>query len=277
MKVSIIIPAFNEEKSIKECLVTLLNQKYPDYEIIVVDDGSTDRTKLVVQSLKSKLIHFHEQNHEGAGAARNLGAKYAKGEILVFVDADMTFEKVFIKKLVAPIISKKANGTFSKDEFVSNWSNIWSRCWNWNFNLPSRRRLPKNYPDRQKVFRAILKSKFHKVGGFTPGGYTDDWSLSEKLHEMAVNAEGARFYHRNPDSLGEVFTQARWAAKRPYKFGILGAAVALVRVSVVGSLFWGIVKSVLHTDPRFLIFKFVFNTGQTVGIINYYVTKKGTK
>ncbi|KKR25761.1 MAG: putative glycosyltransferase [Microgenomates group bacterium GW2011_GWC1_39_7b] len=98
MKVSVIIPAYNEQASIAACLQSLQNQSFKDLEIIVVDDGSTDKTfdvlsKFKMQSSKFKIL---DQNHEGAGMARNLGVKNATGKILVFVDADMVFDKEFI-------------------------------------------------------------------------------------------------------------------------------------------------------------------------------------
>src|SRR5258708_287940 len=103
--------------------------------------------------------------------ASNLGAKQAKGKILVFVDADMTFHPNFLQKLIEPILKEKAQGTFSKDEYVSNWENIWAKCWNINEGLPPKRRLPLSKPNHQKVFRSILKSEFDRVGGFSKGGY----------------------------------------------------------------------------------------------------------
>src|SRR3989344_8477717 len=127
MKVSVIIPVYNEEKVIQYCLESLKNQTFRDMEIIVVDDGSTDRTQELVKGVMLLI-----QDHKGPGEARNFGAKQAKGEILVFVDADMTFDKDFIKELIKPIITEKSKGTFSKDEKVSNWDNIWAKCWNIN-------------------------------------------------------------------------------------------------------------------------------------------------
>src|SRR3989344_1367122 len=200
MKVTVIIPTYNEEDVIGDCLESLSKQTYHDFEIIVVDDGSTDKTIEVLQKFQIPNSKFQilRQKHGGPGAARNLGAGRASGEVLVFVDADMTFDKNFLKNLVKPILSGKTKGTFSKYEYVSNWENVWARCWNINQNWEERRRHPKYYPDKQKVFRAILKSEFDKVGGFTPGGYTDDYSLYEKLGYMAVSAQGAIFYHKNP-------------------------------------------------------------------------------
>ena len=125
--ISVIMPAFNEEKSIGECLKSLKNQSYKPIEIIVVDDGSHDNTLKIISNLKSQTSNLKllRQNHLGPGPARNLGASNSKGEILVFVDADMTFDKKFIKDLVKPIVEGKTIGTFSKNEMVKNKDNIW--------------------------------------------------------------------------------------------------------------------------------------------------------
>ena len=279
MKISIIIPSYNEEGVIKLCLESLFKQSLKDFEIIVVDDGSTDGTYEILSKLKntkSELVAI-KGKHKGAGAARNLGAKSAKGEILVFVDADMTFDKNFLKMLVKPIISGKAKGTFSKDEIVSNWNNIWAKCWNINEGWENRKRHPKKYPNTQKVFRSILKSEFDRVGGFTPGGYNDDWSLSEKLGYESDLAPKAFFYHKNPGSLKEVFNHAKWVGKRPYKLGILGSVFALIRSSFPISIIIGFFKFLITAQFAFILFKVIYDFGIFIGIIKFMFTKKGAK
>ncbi len=87
--VSVIIPAWNAEKLIKETIESALNQTYPNIEIIVVDDGSTDDTAEVVKSIKDPRITYHYQENTGLPACgRNKGAKLAKGEYLAFLDSD---------------------------------------------------------------------------------------------------------------------------------------------------------------------------------------------
>lgn len=279
MTISVIVPTYNEKATLGKCIESLDFQTHNDFEIIVVDDGSTDSTFQVVSKLKIKNLKFKivRQMHLGAGAARNLGAEAAVGEILVFVDADMTFDKDFLGNLVEPIEKGLTQGTFSKEEYVANWDNIWARSWNTNEGWEDRRRHPRNYPDQEPVFRAILKSEFDKVGGFTPGGYDDDWSLYKKLGYKAVNAPGAIFYHNNPESLIEVFKQAKWAGKRVYKLDFLGYIVALIRSSLPVSILVGLYKSFVIFNFQFLIFKIVYDFGIFAGILEMLLTGKKSK
>ena len=273
-----IIPIFNEEKTIGD-VIKIVGSWPMQPEIVVVDDGSTDGTLEILKNLEKSLpdFKFTKQNHKGPGAARNLGAKMAKGGILVFVDADMTFETDFIKNLVKPIEDDNSKGTFSKEEYVSNWGNPWARSWNINEGWEEKRRHPVNYPDFQPVFRAILKSEFDRVGGFTPGGYDDDWSLYKKLGYQAMNAPGAVFYHKNPAILLEVFRQAKWIGKRKYKLGTLGNFYALVRASLPFSLIIGVYKAFLNRNLHFLVFKTVYDFGIFVGILELIIKNKKVK
>lgn len=277
--ISIIIPTYNEEDVILKCLYSLEIQTGVDFEVIVVDDGSTDKTLRVLSDLRSKIydLGILKQEHKGPGAGRNLGAKSAKGDILVFIDSDMTFDKHFLKMLVKPILAGKTKGTFSKDEMVSNWDKPLARAYSINEGWERKKRHPKNYPDTQKVFRAILKSEFDRVGGFTAGGYNDDWSLSEKLGYEATVAEKAIFFHKNPDNLKEIFKHAQWVGKRRYKLGAIGYMVALIRASLPVSVFLGILRSTYYMLPAYLIFKIVYDFGVFIGIIKYMFTNKGAK
>lgn len=266
MKVSIIIPVFNEEKVISKCLDSLKKQTYKDLEIIVVDDGSIDKTPGILSNLKTQISKFKilNQNHLGAGPARNLGAKYALGKILVFVDADMEFDEKFIDKLIAPIRDEKVIGTFSKEEYVLNKNSIWSKCWNINKGLPFNKMHPINYPNQQPVFRAILKEEFDKAGGFKSIGYIDDLTLAEKLGIKAKVAKGAIFYHRNPDNLQEIYQQARWIGKsefkrRKIKNETIMKLVTIIRYSLPLSILNGVIGIIRSGLPQYFLFKIIYD------------------
>jgi len=200
---SVIIPAYNEEKDIGQCLASLMIQDYPNYEVIVVDDGSIDNTKNIVTRF-TKLQNFKLINgeHKGPGFSRNLGAKSSKGEILVFVDCDMLFPKDYLSTLVKPIL-ENVIGTAEETQIVTNSDNIWSRC------------LGKVITDKSMkeriIFRAIKKDEFFKMGGFDPKyGYADDKTFWFKYQVKSVIAPGCYCYHKNPSTLKEVYKQSKW-------------------------------------------------------------------
>ena len=96
--VSIIIPVFNGEKTIRECLKGVLNSDYKSFEIIVVDDGSMDKTLEIVKNFgRVKLL---TQTNSGSATAKNHGARNAKGEFFYFLDSDVVIFKDAISKLV---------------------------------------------------------------------------------------------------------------------------------------------------------------------------------
>jgi glycosyltransferase involved in cell wall biosynthesis len=260
--ISVIIPVYNAAEEIGRCLASLKQQTLKPEQIIVVDDGSTDKTLEKIKEFKLTLLR---QKHQGPALARNFGAQKARGEILVFVDADMSFTPDFLAKLTAPIRSGQAQGTWSADEMVANWSNVWARCWNYNQGRRRPQMIARKRGQR-KVFRAILKSEFNRVKGFEPIGYTDDWTLVDKLGYSPAITQ-AKFFHQNPDRLIKVFSQARWIGKRPYKFGRLGTLIAVFRANAAFSVIIGLSKAIVYLEPRFLIFKLVYDLGILIGAL----------
>ena len=274
--VSIIIPTYNEQENIENCILSLSGQTLKPKEIIIVDDGSTDDTLQILKSLKD--LKVLTQTHKGPGTARNLGASKASGEILVFVDADMTFHKNFLNKLIAPIVNKKTIGTFSKDEQVANLDNFWASSWSLVRGFQPGKMHPEDSPDKQPVFRAILKTEFTKVNGFDENrGYDDDWSLSEKLGVLAINAPGAVFYHSNPASVKEFFTQAKWLSKRKYKFGLVGQIINLVKYSIPVSTLMGLKLSYKQKNFKLVFSQLIFDLARSAGLLEHVFLKRAAR
>ncbi len=270
---SAILAVYNAEKTIRACIDSLLIQTV-SIEIIVIDDGSTDRTLSIIKEYSD--VKLLTQAHKGPALARNLGGRSACSEILLFVDADMVFDPNYAQDLVEPIITGKVVGTYTTEERVANWENIWARCWNIQEGWEDRKRFPKNPPKYGTDFRAILKSEFDRVGEFDNIGYTDTWSLFAKLGVRPLRTR-AVCYHANPATLSAVYVQARWLAKRPYKLGMIGTLYALARTSLPVSLIVAPVKAVLNLEPRYIVFKLVYDLGRFVGIIEKLLTGKTSK
>lgn len=91
--VSIIIPAYNAEKFILETINSALNQSYTPIEIIVVDDGSTDKTVAIINAKKSEQIKVISKNNEGASKAKQIGLDHANGQFIQYLDADDILSK----------------------------------------------------------------------------------------------------------------------------------------------------------------------------------------
>jgi glycosyltransferase involved in cell wall biosynthesis len=98
--ISIVIPLFNKERQVAKTLQSVFAQTYSDYEIIVVNDGSTDRSGEIVASFTDKRIRLIEQVNSGVSVARNRGIVEAKGEFVALLDADDEWKPDFLSTLV---------------------------------------------------------------------------------------------------------------------------------------------------------------------------------
>ena len=95
-KFSIIIPVYNVEKYIDNCLKSIMNQTFKDYEIIVVNDGTKDNSMDIVKKYDVTIV---EQKNQGLSAARNTGVNHATGEYLIFLDSDDSWNKDLLKEI----------------------------------------------------------------------------------------------------------------------------------------------------------------------------------
>jgi len=96
--VSVVIPTYNAGSTLRECLKSIFNSDYSSFEVIAVDDASTDNTLEILEEFNCKIIKLPE--NKGAANARNVGAKEAKGEIIFFTDSDCIVQKDTISKIV---------------------------------------------------------------------------------------------------------------------------------------------------------------------------------
>lgn len=102
MTVSIIVPIYNAEKYLQRCLNSVLKQTYQDYELILINDGSTDSSGIICDRYKNesdKIVVVHKQN-KGSASARNIGLGLARGKYISFIDADDYVSEYFLEKMV---------------------------------------------------------------------------------------------------------------------------------------------------------------------------------
>lgn len=103
MTVSIIIPVFNAESTIERCLASILCQSYKDFELIIIDDGSTDNSLLLCKKILSedkRAIIVHQENR-GVSTARNAGIRIAQGKWITFIDADDYIDSNYLETFIA--------------------------------------------------------------------------------------------------------------------------------------------------------------------------------
>jgi|SRR3989344_245478 len=211
-KVTIVMPVYNEEKLVSNAIQSLSNQTYKDIEIIVIDDGSTDKTVEKVKQFPS--VRLIKKEHGGTGKAWNMGAELATGKIMVLFAGDMQAPKDYIEKLVRPIIKGEAKGTLHDMEYILNSDNTWARCWAARWGKRDGKYVsfisgtPSGWTPN---FEAILIDEYLRRGGMDPKrGYADDQSIGERNFVKFKIVYDCFLHHNYPSSLKETFFQARW-------------------------------------------------------------------
>lgn len=112
--ISVILPTYNRAKEIPKSIESILNQTYKDFELIIIDDGSTDNTQEVVATYQDHRIHYIKNmtSEHGVSTARNIGIRESKGEYITFNDSDDIFYSDKLERQLAFIERKKADVTF---------------------------------------------------------------------------------------------------------------------------------------------------------------------
>lgn len=131
IKVSVILPVYNGEKYIKKCMESLIGQTLKEIEIICVDDGSVDGTLEALKAYENlDNVTVITQENAGAGAARNKGMSYAKGEYLSFLDADDIFEKDMLEVAYNKAVEDKADMVvFNSDQYYEDMQEYKKADW----------------------------------------------------------------------------------------------------------------------------------------------------
>ena len=276
--VTVVVPMYNEADCIGECVQSLLQQEFSPLEVLIVDDGSTDESVSVCEKLNVTVL---TPEHLGPGAARNLGARHAKGNILVFADADMVLASDYVSKLTAPIASGEVVATCHWDELVLDWENPLARCETYYRGLSERRRQPIEPPAGEEVYRAVRKDFFFAAGGFAENaGRGDDSSVFRRTGVLAKIVREAGCYHRGASSWREVFREGIWSGRHvtvERQARWKRSLHALLLRNPVSSV-WRIWPKVYATrESRLLLYAVVHSLGYDLGVINGLVTRNYRK
>jgi len=182
-RISIVVPARNEEERLPRCLAALCCQSLSDFELIVVDSASTDRTGEVARDFGARVVRVEEP---GVARARQAGFEEAQGEIIVSTDADAIPSSDWLERLVAPFCDPEVVGTFGTLHFTRG--GLLSEVGHALFSVFQRA----NYHSGRPLFCgpnfAVSKGAFHTVDGFKRGdgypGEAEDVRLALKIREM---------------------------------------------------------------------------------------------
>lgn len=198
--VTVIVPAFNEERNIEDCVESLIKTKFPQKEIIIVDDCSTDRTAQIVSNYPVKLIRREKRG--GVSAARNTGIGNAKTKIIAFTDADCMVPQDWLTKLVNTLIrtttdDPKVAGVGGNFYAPINASRL-SRCFaylTWSPDSPSNPLFPRREQHVVACNAAFWKDKLIELGCFDEAVITggSDTALCVHLYQCGYKV------HYDPD------------------------------------------------------------------------------
>ncbi|MEH7464169.1 glycosyltransferase family 2 protein, partial [Bacillus thuringiensis] len=110
-KVSIIVPVYNCEEYLSNCIESILNQTYKNIEIVIVNDGSIDQSEKIINKYKVKeeRIMYYYQDNCGPSEARNKGIINSTGEYVTFIDADDTVDKYYVELLLNKMINSNSD------------------------------------------------------------------------------------------------------------------------------------------------------------------------
>jgi glycosyltransferase involved in cell wall biosynthesis len=181
-KVSVVIPTYNRKDILVETIQSVLDQSFNDFEILVIDNGSTDGTEHVIKEIKDNRIHYHWMNPTGRPAfPRNVGIRMAQGEYVAFLDSDDLWLPEKLEKQVAFLENNpNLNWVYCKFEQLEHTTGKISEPTNWQYyqGKVAPKLIFKNFIASPTLL--INKSVFDKVGGFDERlnlSTVEDWEL----------------------------------------------------------------------------------------------------
>lgn len=248
-KVSVVIPVYNCEKYLRECLDSVINQSLRDIEIICVDDGSTDNSHdiLLEYQKKDNRITVLFQTNQGAGAARNQGLDIARGEFVAFLDADDFFKSDMLEKSYVRGIKAEADIVMYRFHRYDNSTKT-------EYDLPHMMNKS-NFPNELIFSPTEVKGNLF----FTITGWTWDKLFSRKfIKQNDLRFQKVRIYN----DMFFTFSAISVANKISY----INDALVCQRVNREGAIsgsvqkYWYCIFSSLNKLKEFLLAKGLYDT-----------------
>jgi cellulose synthase/poly-beta-1,6-N-acetylglucosamine synthase-like glycosyltransferase/peptidoglycan/xylan/chitin deacetylase (PgdA/CDA1 family) len=223
--VSIVVPAFNEAVGIERAVRSLAASDYPEVEIVVVDDGSTDGTADLVERLELPDVLVVRQPNRGKPAALNRGIAAARHAVVAMVDADTVFERETLRRLVQPFSDPKIGGVSgntkvgNRRRLLGRWQHI---EYVMGFNLDRRLYdVLQCMPTVPGAIGAFRRHALQDVGGISSATLAEDTDLTLAVGRTGwrvVYVEDARAWTEAPSSL-----RALWRQRYRWSYGTLQA------------------------------------------------------
>ncbi len=220
--VSILVPCYNEEKVLKASLESLINLTYPKYEILVIDDGSSDETFLIAKNMEFndgyRSLKAYTKPNSGKAHALNYGIEKARGELFLAVDADSKLSPDALE-LMVPYFEDPKIAAVAGSVYVTNTDNLWTRLQALEYvqglnlvrNGQAYFKLVNIIPGPIGMFR---KAAVKEIGKYTDDTYAEDCDLTLRLIEAGYRIDyeiDAISYTEAPESLLDLLKQRyRW-------------------------------------------------------------------
>ncbi len=179
-KISVVIPAYNAMNYLPETLDNLLRQTYDDFEVIIVNDGSSDRIEQWFSQLQDRRIHLISQENKGLAEARNTGIFNAKGEYLAFLDADDLWEPTKLEKQLCVLEENPEVGlVYTWVEYINETGKSTGRILKHQFEGNVWEKLTECNLVECGSVAMVRRSSFDDVGIFDPnlGSCVEDWDM----------------------------------------------------------------------------------------------------